>query len=71
MTDNLEQLANFLQEFTDSTGVYIGKLVHPKKEIGEEDDDKAHIDEENPKVIHFMHTSKGHEFMREKILKSD
>ena len=45
--------------------------MHPKKEITDEDDDKAHIDEENPKVIHFSYTSQGHEFMQGKLLRSD
>jgi hypothetical protein len=71
LTDNLDELANFLQEFTGATGVYIGKLVHPRKEITDDDDEKAHIDEENPKVINFLYSSKGHEFMTGKILKSD
>ena len=45
--------------------------MHPRKDISDEDDDKAHIDEENPKVINFLYTSKGHEFMQGKVLKSD
>ena len=53
LTDNLEQLANFLKKFTGATGVYIGKLVPPKRDIAEDDDDRAHLDEEQPKVIHF------------------
>ena len=71
LTDNLESLANFLQDQTGATGVYIGKLVCPKKEIDEDDDDNAHIDEEHPKVIEFMYTSDNHSFMKEKILESD
>lgn len=43
----------------------------PKKAIEEDDDDKAHLDEEAPKIIQFLYTSKGQEFMHEKILKSD
>lgn len=46
LTDQLQDLANYLKEFTAATSVYIGKLVSPKKPIGDEDDDKAHIDEE-------------------------
>lgn len=69
MTDELDNLSNLLQEFTNATGVYIGKLIPPKKEIGENDDDRAHIDEDNPKVIMFLHASKGHEFMVERVLK--
>ena len=43
-------------------------MVHPAKEIDEEADDKAHLDEEAPKVIKFMHASKGHEFMEGVVL---
>lgn len=71
MSDNLEELAAYLKDFTNATGVYIGKLIQPKKEIGDDDDDRAHIDEENPKIIWFSHASKEHEFMKEKILKND
>ena len=42
--------------------------MHPAKEIDEEADDKAHMDEEAPKVIKFLHASKGHEFMVDCVL---
>jgi len=71
LSDNLDELAVFLKEFTGATGVYIGKLVKPRKDISDEDDDKAHIDEENPKVIWYIHASEGHEYMKGSILKSD
>ena len=71
LSDNLDELANFLQEFTGATGVYIGKLEKPRKEIGEDDDDKAHLDRENPKVIRFLTASTDHEFMKGKILRVD
>jgi hypothetical protein len=41
------------------------------REIYDDDDDKAHIDEENPKVIQFITASKGHEYMVAKLLRSD
>ncbi|CDW73780.1 UNKNOWN [Stylonychia lemnae] len=71
LSDNLDELAAYLKEFTGATGVYIGKLVKPRKEISDEDDDKAHVDEENPKVIWYIHASEGHEFIKGNILKSD
>lgn len=71
LEDNLDLLATYLQSFTKATGVYIGKLVVPKKEITEDDDDRAHIDEENAKVIYFQNASADHAFMLGKILKSD
>jgi len=57
-----------LREFTEATGVYIGKLVPPEKEIGDNDDDKAHLDEDNPRVIRFTNVSKDHEFLIGKTL---
>jgi len=33
LSDNLDELAVFLKEFTGATGVYIGKLVKPRKDI--------------------------------------
>jgi hypothetical protein len=44
-------LSDFLKEFTGATGVYIGRLIKPLKPINDDDDDKAHIDDENPKVV--------------------
>lgn len=58
-----------MKEFTQATAVYVGKLVSPKKPITDEDDDKAHIDEEAQKIIHFLNVTSGHEFMVDKILK--
>ena len=51
LTDNLDELADFLKEFTNSTGVYVGKLIKPLRPIKDDDDDKAHIDDEKPKVV--------------------
>jgi len=31
LTDQLQDLANYLKDFTNSTAVYIGKLVSPKR----------------------------------------
>lgn len=69
MTDQLQDLANYLKEFTHATSVYVGKLVAPKKPISEEDDDRAHIDDEAQKIIHFLNATTGHEFMVDKTLK--
>lgn len=63
LEDNLQELVDFIQEQTGATGVYFGKLVYPAREIDEDADDKAHYDEEAPKVIKYSHASKGHEFM--------
>ena len=69
LTDELQDLANYLKEFTHATSVYVGKLVSPKRPISDEDDDKAHIDEEAQKIIHFLKATAGHEFMVDKTLK--
>ena len=37
-------MVDHLKFVSDSTAVYIGKVVNPIKEINEEDDDHAHID---------------------------
>lgn len=71
LEDNLQELVEFIQEQTNATGVYVGKLVFPSKEIDEEADDKAHLDEEAPKVIKFLHASKGHEFMVDCVLSQE
>lgn len=71
LSDNLDELAAYLKDFTNATGVYIGKLVKPRRDISDEDDDKAHIDDENPKVVWYIHASEGQEFMKGNILKSD
>ena len=70
----MNDLAQFLQEYTGpATGVYIGRLERPRKPINEGDDDKALIDKGDGvnKLIRFLYTSKGHEFMRGKLLKND
>jgi hypothetical protein len=71
LNDEMDNLACLIQEFTNATGCYIGKLVPPRKEIGEMADDNAHIDDVNPKVIMYTNASKGHEFMVEKVLRVD
>jgi hypothetical protein len=72
LRDKLDDLAEFLQEHTGpSTGVYIGKLERPRKPIGDADDDKAHVDKEGQRLIRFLYSSKGHEFMKGKLLKGD
>ena len=51
MSENLQEMVDFLEEQTGSTGIYIGKLVSQKRPIEEDAADNAHIDEEAPKVI--------------------
>ena len=53
--------------------MYIGRLERPRKAITDGDDDKAHVDrgEGVAKLIRFLYTSQGHEFMKGKLLKND
>jgi hypothetical protein len=60
-----------LKEFTGATGVYVGKLDYPKKDINDDDDDRAHFDEESAKVIQFIHASEGHGYMQGAILTNE
>lgn len=53
LADTLQRLADHIKEFTGSTACYIGKLVAPKKEVGDGDFDDAHLDEGADKIIHF------------------
>ena len=48
LADNLPALVDFLQKYTGSTGVYVGKLQYPEKEIAIDADDRAHLDYEAP-----------------------
>jgi hypothetical protein len=59
----LQQLTEFLSEHTKATGVYIANLVYPEKPIQDDSDDKAHLDEEAPKVLKYIHATKDHDFM--------
>lgn len=70
MTDNLQDLADFLHSFTGATGVYIGKLEHPRIIAKDSDNDKAHVDREAAKVIKYIHASPvDHQYLNRKILK--
>lgn len=72
LRDKLDELAQFLSEYTGpATGVYIGKLERPRKNIEDMDDDRAHIDREGAKLIRFQYSSIGHEFMKGKLLRAD
>lgn len=69
LSDNLDDLATFLHEFTGATGVYVGKLEHPRLPIDDKDNDKAHVDREAPKVVKFIHAVPAdHQYMKGKIL---
>lgn len=64
----LPELNNLLKQHTNSTAVYIGKLVQPKRKIKDNDNDKAHIIKDAPKHIHFIHANSEHDFIIDKTL---
>jgi hypothetical protein len=68
LEDEMQALVDFLTAQTGATGVYIGKLRHPEKEIEEDGDPNAHLDDEAAKVIKYSHASKNHEFMIDVVL---
>lgn len=49
-----------MAENTGATGVYIGKLVAPMRQIEEDAGENDHLDEEAPKVIRYLYANKGH-----------
>lgn len=68
LNDRLQDLTDFLAKETKATGVYIAKLVCPRKPIEDESDDKAHLDEENPKVLQYIRATKDHQFIVDRVL---
>ena len=61
-----------IQENTEATTVYIGKLEKPKKKIEDDADDTAHIDEEALEHIEIIHASpKEFNFLVGKTIKTD
>jgi len=68
LNDNLTQLTDYISNNINATGVYIGKLEHRYKDIEDDDDETAHIEEDAPLVLKFKHASADHQFMIGKIL---
>ena len=69
--DQLQDLAAYLKDFTSSTAVYIGKMVAPKKPIREDDDDRAHKDDDAAKIINFLKATEGHEYLVDATMKQE
>lgn len=61
-------MVDFIAENTGATGVYIGRLVQPRKPIEDDAGDNDHIDEEAPKVIQYTHATASHKFMIDRVL---
>lgn len=72
MADNLEELTRFLHELTGATGVYVGKLEHPRVSVDAADNDKAHVQRTQAKVVKFVHaTPESHKYLEGRVLKPD
>ena len=59
-----DALPDFIAKKCGFAGVYIGKLDYPIKMVTHKDEDEfAHLDQEQPKVIHYIGASNDHKFM--------
>lgn len=71
LNDRLQDLTDFIAKQTNATGVYIAKLVCPRKPIEDESDDKAHLDEESAKVLQYIRATQDHQYMINRVLGSE
>lgn len=72
LEDRLQNLANYLQEYTKATTAYVAKLVPHKNEIEEGDDDTAHINNEDPLHLDILHSAPHNfEFINRKTIESN
>lgn len=62
---------DLLRTATNSTSVYVGKLIQPTKPIKEDSDDTAHFDFDAEKIIRFNFANKEHQFLIDKTLSKD
>jgi len=66
--DILTELAEYIKSSINATGVYIARLEQTKKEISEDGNDTAHIDESGQQIIKFLSATNDHQFMIDKTL---
>lgn len=71
LSDELQNLAEYLKEFTGSTAVYVGKVCKPFKSIKEDADDTAHLDPSAEDHIQFIKADSDNGFIVDKILKQN
>lgn len=71
LADQLQSLVDHLQDLTEATAAYVGKVVQPMKAIKEDSNDNAHLDHESKPQVQFLHATRAHQFMVDKILKQD
>ena len=67
--DILQNLVDYMQEYTRSTSTYVAQLVAHKLKIEEDDDETAHIDDKSSRHLDIIHVSpKGYEFALRKTI---
>ena len=54
---------NYMNSTFKLTGTYCGIMEKAKREVGELEDDAAHLDDEAPEVVRFFMTSPDHDFL--------
>lgn len=68
LSEHLQLLNDHLHKNTNATAVYIGRVVQAYKPIKDSDNDKAHIDKNAQKHIHFVHADPKHSFIIDQVL---
>ena len=67
--DKLNDICEKLKNITGATGVYISSYEYKRKEIENiTDDENAHIDPDNIKVLRYIHWNEDHNFLHGKYL---
>jgi len=61
LNDNLAELTCYIHRNINATGVYIGQLEPPMKEIADDAGDEDHLDPEAPLVLKYKYANKDHE----------
>ena len=67
--DKLNDICEKLKNITGATGVYISSYEYKRKQIENiTDDENAHIDPDNIKVLRYIHWNEDHNFLHGKYL---
>ena len=66
---NLDDICEDIKNVLGATGVYISSYELKRKQVGDiTEDENAHIDPENVKVLRYIHWNKDHDFLHGKYL---
>lgn len=68
--DIMEELCEYIKEFTNATGVYVGELTNLRKPITDEDITAPPVDEAAPQVIKYVAANEDHAFMKKLYLEA-